>query len=253
MLTTAPQVQLPNDGLLAFARHASHIGLERMKRYQFGCRYSDVTVTGGQPKATGEANFDIISPFRSMASEAELLGITDKIITEFRGLATYNFQLHVSHQLLLEVLLDCIPSHARNDVKAILAELGTSFSVHTVGKRSWRKFASASRRLTISSHVSSFVSVKEYPLMPSSLSSSPQIASIDDVKRTYRTVFPASTRRLQPAFDDLEKLLANAKLLGVSRPILIRPYMCRYAEVCARHLSRTYLTDASLNSSFSVA
>lgn len=135
MFTMASQVQLPNDGLLAFARHASHIGLERMKRYQFGCRYSDVTVTGGQPKATGEANFDIISPFRSMASEAELLGITDKIITEFRGLATYNFQLHVSHQLLLDVLLDCIPSHARNDVKAILAELGTSFSMHAVRQK----------------------------------------------------------------------------------------------------------------------
>jgi hypothetical protein len=106
-----------------------------MKRYQFGCRYSDVTVTGGQPKATGEANFDIISPFRSMASEAELLGIADKIITEFRGLATYNFQLHVSHHLLLDVLLDCVPSHARNDVKVILAELGTSFSMHAVRQK----------------------------------------------------------------------------------------------------------------------
>lgn len=106
-----------------------------MKRYQFGCRYSDVTVTGGQPKATGEANFDIISPFRSMASEAELLGIVDKVITEFRGFSTYNFQLHVSHHILLDVLLEAIPLHAKQDVKTILAELGTHFSVHAVRHR----------------------------------------------------------------------------------------------------------------------
>jgi translation initiation factor 2-alpha kinase 4 len=66
-----------------------------MKRYQFGSRYSDVTVTGGQPKATGEANFDIISPFRSMASEAELLGIVDKVITEFRGFSTFSFTCRI--------------------------------------------------------------------------------------------------------------------------------------------------------------
>ena len=106
-----------------------------MKRYQFGCRYSDVTVTGGQPKAIGEANFDIISPFRSMASEAELLGIVDKVITEFRGFSTYNFQLHVSHHILLDLLLEAVPMHARQDVRTILAELGTHFSVHAVRHR----------------------------------------------------------------------------------------------------------------------
>lgn len=106
-----------------------------MKRYQFGSRYSDVTVTGGQPKAIGEANFDIISPFRSMASEAELLGLVDKVITEFRGFSTYNFQLHVSHHILLDVLLEAVPAHARQDVKMVLAELGTHFSAHAARHR----------------------------------------------------------------------------------------------------------------------
>jgi translation initiation factor 2-alpha kinase 4 len=129
------QVQLPNDGLLAFARHASHIGLERMKRYQFGCRYSDVAVTGGQPKSTGEANFDIITPFRNMASEAELLGIVDKIITEFRELSLQRFQLHISHHTLLEVMLDGVPAQARNDVKAILEDIGAPFSAQAVKQK----------------------------------------------------------------------------------------------------------------------
>ncbi|KAJ9104140.1 hypothetical protein QFC19_004124 [Naganishia cerealis] len=205
-------VQLPNDGLLAFARHASHIGLERMKRYQFGCRYSDVAVSGGQPKATGEANFDIITPFRNMASEAELLGIADKIITEFRGLSGYDFQLHISHHTLLEVMLDAIPPRSRNDVKAIFAEIGTSFSAQAIRQK-----------------ISDKVRIPKQTL--DDIEACLVVSSIEDVQRTFRALFRAAMPRLQPAFTDLEELLASAKLLGITRPILVRPYMSKYSEL----------------------
>lgn len=66
------QVQLPSDGMVAFARYVGIKGIERIKRYQFGSRYSDSTV-GGQPRAVGEVNYDLISPSRTMVSEAEAI------------------------------------------------------------------------------------------------------------------------------------------------------------------------------------
>jgi hypothetical protein len=43
-----------------------------MKRFQFGHRYTENTA-GGQPRTVGECNYDVISPFRSMVSEAEAI------------------------------------------------------------------------------------------------------------------------------------------------------------------------------------
>ncbi|KAJ9116453.1 hypothetical protein QFC22_004895 [Naganishia vaughanmartiniae] len=207
-------VQLPNDGVLAFARHASHIGLERMKRYQFGCRYSDVAVTGGQPKSTGEANFDIITPFRNMASEAELLGIVDKIITEFRELSLQRFQLHISHHTLLEVMLDAIPSPSRNDVKAILEDIGAPFSAQAVRHK-----------------ISDKVHISKQAL--DDIEACLMVSSLDEVQRIFTAVFPGARRRLEPAFSDLKELLASAKLLGITTPILVRPFMSKYSELFA--------------------
>jgi hypothetical protein len=54
---------------------------------------------------------------------------------------------------------------------------------------------------------------------------------VDEIKRIFLSVFPAAKRRLLPAFEDLDKLMASARLLGVSQPILVRPYMGKYSEV----------------------
>jgi translation initiation factor 2-alpha kinase 4 len=66
------QVQLPSDGMVAFARYVGIKGIERIKRFQFGSRYSDTTA-GGQPRTIGEINYDLISPARTMVSEAEAI------------------------------------------------------------------------------------------------------------------------------------------------------------------------------------
>jgi eukaryotic translation initiation factor 2-alpha kinase 4 len=70
--TRCNQVQLPSDGSMSFARYISRKAIDRMKRYHFGSRYQS-SASGGQPRSAGEARYDIISPLRSMASEAEML------------------------------------------------------------------------------------------------------------------------------------------------------------------------------------
>jgi hypothetical protein len=58
--------------MIAFARFCTLRGIERIKRYQFGWRYSE-SPAGGQPRAVSESNLDLISPSRTMVSEAEAI------------------------------------------------------------------------------------------------------------------------------------------------------------------------------------
>jgi len=93
-------VQLPSSDLLAMARSATRRQIERIKRYHVGYKYSD-HAAGGQPNTTGELTYDIISPIRSYVSEAELLDVMDKVISEFRGIkgsSVTEYEFHISHE-----------------------------------------------------------------------------------------------------------------------------------------------------------
>lgn len=41
--------------------------------------------------------YDILSPVRSMASEAELISVLDRILDSFPGLAEREWEFHISH------------------------------------------------------------------------------------------------------------------------------------------------------------
>ncbi len=54
--------------------------------------------------------------------------VLDKIIVEFRGLAHNNFEFHLNHEVLLQVLLQRVPASERNAVMAVLSEVGTGLT-----------------------------------------------------------------------------------------------------------------------------
>lgn len=202
-------VTLPCNGRLSFARYASRKGIERIKRYQLGPRYSDMQ-GGGQPRAVGEANFDIVSPLRSMAVEAEMLEVVDRVITEFQALSTGGYEFHVSHGNLLAIMLGKVAEASQATVKAIFEEFAeTQSGVH------------AKQRL---SHCLPKPAVEELE----------QFLILDDsaeVKQRFLAIFPLSRPQIDQAFYEIDALLSFARKFGVSRRIRISPTMVRQSEL----------------------
>lgn len=133
----------------AFARDVARTKLARLKRYHIGQSYRE-SKTGGQPLSFGEVAYDILSPVRSMASEAELIAVLDRILDTFPALSVqyeWEFQInHYSstylanicfilsvrslqnHALVLSNVLAHVPSKRRLEVCDMLKDLGPKVS-----------------------------------------------------------------------------------------------------------------------------
>lgn len=199
-------VNLPCNGLVAFARYASRKGTTRIKRYQLGARFSDMQ-GGGQPRAVGEANFDIISPLRSMAMEAELLEVVDRVVGEFQALATGGFEFHVSHGDLLDAMLDRIPAKTRPAVKSVLQEYAEGQPV-----------AQCKQKLAT-------IDAKSADDLESCL----LVDEVTVVRQRFASAFPNA--KLDRAFSEIESLIVFARKFGVTRRIRVRPAMVRQSEL----------------------
>lgn len=199
-------VNLPCNGLVAFARYASRKGTTRIKRYQLGARYSDMQ-GGGQPRAVGEANFDIISPLRSIAMEAELLEVVDRVVAEFQALATGGFEFHVSHGDLLQVMLEKVPAKMRPAVKGILQEFSEG-----------QPIAHCKQKLAA-------LDAKSADDLESCL----LVDEVTVVRQRFTSAFPNA--KIDRAFSEIESLIAFARKFGVTRRIRVRPAMVRQSEL----------------------
>ena len=61
----------------------------------------------------GSRSFDIVSPIRSAAADAELLVVVDKVFSDFRdmrGSASADYEFHVSHETSELILSPVGPS-----------------------------------------------------------------------------------------------------------------------------------------------
>ncbi|KAL7420933.1 eukaryotic translation initiation factor 2-alpha kinase [Cryptotrichosporon argae] len=206
-------VQLPSSDLLALARSASRRRIERIKRYHVGRKYASHP-GGGQPIVTGELSFDIVSPVRSLVSEAELLEVVDKAITECqgaRGSASGDYEFHVNHESVLATILASTPDRVRSQVLKAFKDLGAG-----VG----------------SGHVRSRLS--NVPGLSRALLDDLEQCTVTDefgvVRRKLESVFSASRRKLSQAIDEVAVILQLARACGVNRRILFRPTLSRNAE-----------------------
>ncbi|KAF2205134.1 kinase-like protein [Delitschia confertaspora ATCC 74209] len=119
-------VQLPYDLTLPYARSIGRGAVSLEKTYTIGSVYRD-TYTGGAPRSSGEADFDILSydTLDLALKEAEVLKVIDEIIEEFPSLASAQMCFHLNHSDLLEMIMDFarINVPQRPIVKEVLSKL----------------------------------------------------------------------------------------------------------------------------------
>ncbi|KAK8850742.1 hypothetical protein IAR55_004662 [Kwoniella newhampshirensis] len=216
---TGQVIQLPSSDLLAMGRSATRRQIERIKRYHVGRRYANHQL-GGQPIVSGELSFDIVSPLRSAAGEAELLEVLDKVISEFRGMrssSSGDYEFHVNHESVLDIILSSIPDRPdkpRSKVLEGFRKLATSHAVSSAGQ---------SRML-----------LGSVPGIPKALMDELEQCCVADdfqaVKTRLEGLFPSDRRKLSNALDNIDAIIKLARSCGVSRRILFRPTLARHSE-----------------------
>ena len=113
-------VQLPNNGLLSFARVVVKQNMTRTKRFCIGSKYQR-NVAGGQPIQESESNFDIVSPVKTFATEAELLNVLSKILElPFVG---NEWTIYINHSKIIELILNLFPMKKRKIILETFEQL----------------------------------------------------------------------------------------------------------------------------------
>ncbi|ORY27989.1 hypothetical protein BCR39DRAFT_588886 [Naematelia encephala] len=206
-------VQLPCSDLLAMARSATRRGIERIKRYHVGARYAE-HARGGQPAVTGQLSFDIVSPIRSAAADAELLEVVDKVISEFRGMrgtSIDDYEFHVSHESVLASILASVPDRSRPHVLKAFKSMSASTSVTQARQ-----------------HLSTVAGLPKQVL--DDLEQCCQAGDFEQIRGKIETVFPASRRKLTAALDETAAIIKLGRACGITRKIVFRPTLSRNAE-----------------------
>ncbi|KAF2755846.1 kinase-like protein [Pseudovirgaria hyperparasitica] len=138
-------VQLPYDLILPYARSIARQAPPADRTFAFGSVYRD-THTGGAPKSTGEADFDIVSygTLDLALKEAEVIKVMDEVIDEFPSVSSAQMCFHLNHSILLDLILDfCrISSSQRHAVKEVLSKLN-------IDQWTWQKIRNELRSPTI--------------------------------------------------------------------------------------------------------
>ncbi|WVQ95416.1 hypothetical protein IAU59_002513 [Kwoniella sp. CBS 9459] len=217
--TRGAVIQLPSSDLLAMARSATRRQIERIKRYHVGTRYGP-DAAGFQPNISGELSFDILSPIRSGAAEAELLEVLDKVISEFRGLtgsSAVEYDFHISHESVLKTILSTIPDRPDQPRSKILAD-----------------FKRIAVNRPVSTSTPARTSLNPIPGISKSIMDDLEQCCVvdvfDKVRTRLETLFPSSKARLASAFEDMDNVMKLARSFGVNRRILFRPTLAKHSE-----------------------
>ncbi|KAH8114389.1 kinase-like domain-containing protein [Phellopilus nigrolimitatus] len=120
-------ITLPSNALVPFARLAARTGTTRIKRYHVGDTYRGGNLLG-HPVVSTAAIFDIITPDTVHGLEvgsAEMITLMDECLGMFPNLAN-NYQVHVSHSKISEIVMARIPEKLRATVVDVLQTKASS-------------------------------------------------------------------------------------------------------------------------------
>ncbi|OXG72558.1 eukaryotic translation initiation factor 2-alpha kinase [Cryptococcus neoformans Gb118] len=214
-------VQLPSSDVLAMGRSATRRQIERIKRYHVGRKYTEHQL-GGQPVVSGELSFDIVSPIRSAAAEAECLEVVDKVISEFRGMrgtSSVEYEFHVSHETVLDAILGVIPDRPDKPRLRVLEQFRNLSASNSAN-------ASAQSR-NLLSNVTGLSRMLMDELEQCCIADDFQV-----VRKRLESIFTSASakRKLATALDDMTNVINSARACGVARKILFRPTLAKHSE-----------------------
>ncbi|RXK39365.1 PEK/GCN2 protein kinase [Tremella mesenterica] len=208
-------VLLPFSDLLAMARSATRRQIERIKRYHIGKKYQNYPTLEGQPIVSGDVSFDIISPLRSPAADAEMLEVVDKLISEFRGVkgtSLMEYEFHISHEIVLSTILGLIPLKQRAGVQRVFKEVSPFV---TPGQ-----LRSALSGLGLTKNILD------------ELDQCCVIAEFEAVRSKLESHFSTSSTalKLSKALEETSQVITLARSFGIARKIVFRPTLSKHAE-----------------------
>ncbi|KAG6861795.1 hypothetical protein C0993_002616, partial [Termitomyces sp. T159_Od127] len=122
-------VTLPDNLIVPFARLAARGNITRIKRYHIADLFRPNPVAG-HPKVQKAAVFDIITydlEFGPIAAGAELVAIANDCLSSFPNLAP-NYDIHISHSNIVELILNRLPPSQRHAVTDILTQPKSTIS-----------------------------------------------------------------------------------------------------------------------------
>lgn len=204
-------VQLPYDFTLPYARSIARQAPPVEKTYTIGHVYRDA-FTGGAPRSSGEADFDIIS-YNSLdlaLKEAEVVKVVDEVIDEFPSLSTAPIVFQINHADLLDLIMEScrIAPSLRRSVKQILNRLN-------IQDWTWQKIRNDLRSPTVGVSSTSLDDLAKFDF-----SDSPEKAFSKIQSLLAGTEFLDKTHAI---FAHLRTVLGYLKKFNVRRQIKVNP------------------------------
>ncbi|KAG6888787.1 hypothetical protein C0992_007517 [Termitomyces sp. T32_za158] len=198
-------VTLPDNLIVPFARLAARGNITRIKRYHIADLFRPNPVAG-HPKVQKAAVFDIITydlEFGPTAAGAELLAIANDCLNSFPNL-TPNYDIHISHSNIVELILNRLPAGQRHAVTDILTQPKSTVS---------QKRALLLKRGLLRSTADELELLTEID------------EDIDDLMSRIERLSPALVDLMDPYVQELKKTIDFAKATKVARSILFHPLM----------------------------
>ncbi|KAG6906507.1 hypothetical protein DXG01_013561 [Tephrocybe rancida] len=198
-------VTLPDNLIVPFARLAARGNISRIKRYHIANIFRPNPVAG-HPKVQKAAVFDIITydvEFGPIAAGAELIAVANDCLNSFPNLAP-NYDIHISHSRIVEIILTRLPSGHRNAVTDILNQSKSTIA---------QKRALLLKRGLLRSTADELELLSEID------------EDIDDFMFRVERLSPALVGLMDPYVQELKKTVEFAKATKVARSIVFHPLM----------------------------
>ncbi|KDN44887.1 Serine/threonine-protein kinase [Tilletiaria anomala UBC 951] len=207
-------VYLPFDGLLPFARAFKDTQTKRFKRYDISTVYRDNPIAGGQPRSVMEVNFDVITPERTPAQEAEVFKVLQELIEEVPGLK-HDWVIQLNHRAVLDLILERVPKQRHAAVGSTFAATLSIKQTPTITQNLHNKLLDLQLTRSV---------IEE--LNAANLS-----GSVSDVQPRLERLLPSEHKKLlRAAVDELASIISAARSLGVHLPILFTPLLAQNAS-----------------------
>ncbi|GAC92821.1 hypothetical protein PHSY_000377 [Pseudozyma hubeiensis SY62] len=209
---TGRVVHLPYDLTVPFARVFARSSNQRFKRYEISNVYRENIVAGGQPRAVLAASFDIVSPEKSAAAEAEALALVEEVLDEIPGIASEDWVIHINHEVVLSMILERVPAKHHTAVLGVVALLAGAKTIQSA----------RSQLLQLGLPRSTIEELEAFNLD-------------DDVRAVHHRLerlFPLDQRtRLAKAVSQISDVVATARFFGVQRRFLFSPLLAQSSSL----------------------